>query len=68
MSAELLKPSTADDDLTRFKLPMHQQQQARYYHRGARELTPLKEGDLVRIKPWKLGKNGKRDRYTYENV
>ena len=56
MSAELLKPSLADDDVTRLKLRLRRQQQARYYNRGARDLPPLEEGDSVRIKPWKLGK------------
>jgi predicted metalloprotease with PDZ domain len=35
---------------------MSQQQQARYYNRGARNLPLLEESDSVRIKPWKLGK------------
>ena len=55
MSAELLKPNLADDDVTQLKLRLRQQQ-ARYYNRGARDLPPLEEGDSVRIKPWKLGK------------
>ena len=56
LSAELLKPKTVDDDLTHLKLRLRQQQQARYYNRGACDLLPLKEGDLVRIKRWQLGK------------
>lgn len=34
MSAELLEPSMADDDVTRLKLRLRQQQQARHYNRG----------------------------------
>ncbi len=56
MSAELLTSSTVDDDVTRLKLRLRQQQQVRYYNRGARDLPILAEGDSVRIKPWKLGK------------
>ena len=56
MSAGLLKPSIADEDATRAKLRLRQQQQARYYDRGARDLDPLEKGDHVRIKPWRFGK------------
>ena len=55
MSAELLKPKMADEGVTRLKLHLRQQQQARYYNSGARDLPPLEEGDSVKIKPWKLG-------------
>ena len=56
MSAGLLKPSVADEDTTRTKLRLRQQQQARYYDRGARDLDPLEKGDPVRVKPWHVGK------------
>ena len=56
MSAELLKPSLADDDVTQLKLRLRQQQQAWYYNRGARDFPPLEEDDSVRIKSWQLGK------------
>ena len=55
MSAGLLKPSVTD--LTRTKLRERQQQQARYYNRGACDLDPLEAGDPVRIKPWQIGKS-----------
>ena len=56
MSAGLLKPSVADEDTTRTKLRLRQQQQARYYDRGARDLDPLEKVDPVRVKPWHVGK------------
>ena len=49
VTAELLKPSVADEDLTRTKIRLRQQQQARYYNRNARDLTPLEAGDSVRV-------------------
>ena len=56
MSASLLKPSVADEDATHTKLRLHQQQQARYYNRGARDLDPLERGDVVGVQPWQAGK------------
>ena len=56
MSAGLLKPSVADEDTSRTKLRIRQQQQARYYNRGAHDLGPLAKGDPVRVKPWQVGK------------
>ena len=56
MSAGLLRPSVVDEDMTCTKLRLRQQQQARYYNRGARDLDPLEKGDPVRVKPWQFGK------------
>ena len=56
MSAGLLKPSVADEDSTHTTLRLRQQQQARYYNRGARDLDPLEKGDAVRVQPWQVGK------------
>ena len=56
MSAGLLKPSVADEDTTHTKLHLRQQQQARYYNRGACELDPLEKGNAVRDQPWQVGK------------
>ena len=56
MSASLLKPSVADEDTTHTKLRLRQQQQARYYNRGARDLDHLEKGDAVRVQPWQIGK------------
>ena len=55
MSVGLRKPSVTD--LTRTKLRERQQQQARYYNRGAGDLDPLEAGDPARIKPWQIGKS-----------
>ena len=41
MTAALLKPSVSDEDVTHTKLHRRQQQQAKYYNRGARDLQPL---------------------------
>ena len=56
MSAGLLKPAVADEDTTRTKLRLRQQQQARYYNRSACDLDPLEKGDAVRVQPWQVGK------------
>ena len=41
MTAALLKPSVSDEDVTHTKLHRRQQQRAKYYNRGARDLQPL---------------------------
>ena len=56
MSAGLLKPSVADEDTNHTKLRLRQQQQARYYNRGARDLDPLEKGAAVRVQPWQVEK------------
>ena len=70
-SAGLLKPSVADEDTTHTKLCLRQQQQARYYNRGARNLHPLEKGDAVRLQPWQVRKKEWQNRlrdisYTVE--
>lgn len=42
------------------KLRQRQQVQAKYYSRTARDLPSLAEGDVVRIKPFKLGEKSCR--------
>ena len=56
MSAGLLRPSVADEDMTCTRLRLRQQQQALYCNIGARDLDPLEKGDPVRVKPWQFGK------------
>ena len=56
MTAALLKPSVSDEDVTHTKLHRRQQQQAKYYNRGARDLQPLEPGDTVRVEPWRAGR------------
>ena len=56
MTAALLKPSVSDENVTHTKLHRRQQQQAKYYNRGARDLQPLEPGDTVRVEPWRAGR------------
>ena len=56
MTAALLKPSVSDENVTHTKLHRRQQQQAKYYNRGARDLQPFEPGDTVRVEPWRAGR------------
>ena len=57
MTTASLKPSVSDEDATHTKLHRRQQQQqAKYYNRGARDLQPLEPGDNVRFEPWRAGR------------
>ena len=56
MTAALLKPSVSDEDVTHTKLHRRQQQQTKYYNRGARDLQPLEPGDTVQVQPWRAGR------------
>ena len=56
MTAALLKPSISDEDVTHTKLHRCQQQQAKYYNRGAQDLQPLEPGDTVRVEPCRTGR------------
>ena len=53
MTAGLLKSSVTDEDVTHTKLRRRQQQQARYYNRGARDLKSLQQGNTVLVEPWR---------------
>ena len=73
--AGLLRPSVADENMTCTKLRLRQQQQARYYNRGVRDLDPLGKGYPVRVlslekferKEWQKGMVKKRlDEGSYE--
>ena len=37
------------------KMKVGQERQAKYYNKSARDLKPLKEGDVIRMKPYKKG-------------
>lgn len=50
---KLMKPKLNRDAAKQIKKA--QEQQRKYYNRGARELSPLKEGDKVRIQPTRCG-------------
>ena len=56
MTSGLLKPSATDEDVTHTKLRRRQQQQARYYNTGARDLQSLEPGNTMRVEPWRAGK------------
>ena len=53
MTRALLAPATAREDRT--KLKERQEKQRMQYNRGAKDLKPLAEGDMVRMKPYILG-------------
>ena len=53
-AASLLEPCHVDIKSERSKLKTHQDKQATYYNRSAKDLPPLCEGDVVRMKPFKL--------------
>ncbi|CAB4004970.1 Transposon Ty3-G Gag-Pol poly [Paramuricea clavata] len=55
-TAKLLQPQSIDSSTTVEKLAERKRQQAKYYNRGAVELNPLDEEDVVRIKPFRLGR------------
>ena len=57
MTANLLvAQAVSDNELCRAKLQERKQRQAQYYNRGAVDLDPLRIGDVVRLKPFQLGK------------
>ena len=51
----LLLPKNIQLENEKSELHQHQQVQAKYYNRTARDLPSLSKGDVVRIKPFKLG-------------
>jgi hypothetical protein len=52
MTKSLLSSHSLDDTDTKKSLIKSQQRQARYYDRSAKDLAPLDEDDVVRIKPF----------------
>ena len=54
LTAELLKPCSVPMD-TKRKMKAMQERQAKYYNRSAKDLPSLKEGDVIRLKPYKKG-------------
>ena len=51
----LLMPKTNPPEVDKSQLKEGQQIQAKYYNRSTKELPALSEGDVVRMKPFKLG-------------
>ena len=51
----LLQPRAPQSELDVQQLNRRQSQQCKYYNKHARDLPPLKKGDVVRMKPFHLG-------------
>ena len=57
MTANLCAPhAVSDSELCWAKLEQRKQRQAQYYNWGAVDLDPLRTEDVVRLKPFQLGK------------
>lgn len=57
-TAELLKSQGVNTDNVKTRIKTQQQRQAHYYEKKARDLIPLEEGDVLRMRHFAL--NGKR--------
>ncbi|XP_028404036.1 uncharacterized protein LOC114526653 [Dendronephthya gigantea] len=57
MTTSLLQPSDPSLQTQQNKLRKKQSTQAMYYNRSAKDLSKLKIGDVVRMKPTRLGEN-----------
>lgn len=53
---ELLKPRSAVPDIAITALRKRREKQAQHYNKSAKELDPLANGDVVRMKPFVAGK------------
>ena len=57
MTAILLTPQAiSDNELCRAKLEWCKKRQVHYYNHGDVDQVPLRTGDVVRLKPFQLGK------------
>lgn len=56
MTAALLKPQQVNAEGVKKQIMTRQQTQAHYYNKKARDLPPLSEGDVVRMRPFTLNK------------
>ncbi|KAK2549086.1 Uncharacterized protein P5673_030588 [Acropora cervicornis] len=52
---ELLRPQSVRAEAVKKETRVRQAQQAKYYNKGTRDLSPLEEGDFVRMRPFRLG-------------
>ena len=50
-----LKPQTVPTEEVKKKTQASQARQANYYNQGAKDLPPVEEGDVVRMRPFRLG-------------
>ena len=72
--AKLLEPKAKDVKKSKSRLKNRQENQAEYYNRKAKDLSVLEEGQVVRMKPYVLGKkvwekgiiNARLDERSYE--
>ncbi len=55
ITSKLLRPKGKDMDIEKHKLKNKQDKQSKQYNAKAKDLKPLDEGDVVRMKPHKLG-------------
>jgi transposase InsO family protein len=55
-TATLLQPGVAGRNREIRDLNKRQEQQAKYYNRTAKDLPKLEEGEMVRMKPFRMGK------------
>ena len=55
-TSELLKPHGTHVESTKERRKIAQAKQAHYYNRHAKDLEELEEGDVVRMRPFQLGK------------
>ncbi len=55
-TAELLRPQTTNIESTKERKKIAQAKQAHYYNRHAKDLEALEEGDIVRMRPFQLGR------------
>ena len=59
MTHNLLRPrGELEHECDKLKAKHNQTMQATYYNRRAKDLSALKEGDRVRLKPFRLGQKG----------
>jgi len=52
----LLRPQSVRAEAVKKETRERQARQAKYYSRGTRDLSPLEEGDVVRMRPFRLGR------------
>ena len=53
---DLLKPQSVGTEAAKKKILARQERQAKYYNKKARDLSPLEEGAVVQMRPFRLGK------------
>lgn len=56
ITKEPLKPQSVGTEAVKTKIQAQQERQAKYYNKRARDLSPLEEGSVVRMRPFTFGK------------